>query len=42
MQGFWFSMTKEDLGNMVNRANDPGVGREVYAALGHRVLAKLR
>lgn len=30
----WFSMTKEDIGNLVNRANDSEVGRRVCAALG--------
>ena len=42
VQGSWFSMTKEDLENLMNRANDPGVGRGVYAGLGLRVLVKLR
>ena len=42
VQGSWFLMTKKDLGNLVNRANEPGVGCGVYAALGIRVLVKMR
>lgn len=35
-------MKKEDLGNLVNRVNDPGVGHGVYATLGTVVLDKMR
>lgn len=42
VQGSWFAMIKEDLGNLVHRANDNRVEHGAYATLGIRVLVKMR